>query len=59
MLSVDGLHKAITPSQLTRDLDGTMPYDHVKWIEICLVRLLTCYNNQYFNSSATIFKRVL
>ena len=39
MLSIDGLHKAIVPSQLTRDLDGTLPYDHAKWIEICLVIL--------------------
>ncbi|KAF8773666.1 Triple functional domain protein like [Argiope bruennichi] len=34
MISVETLSKYIDPSQLTSDLDGTLPYDHNLWIEL-------------------------
>ncbi|XP_042899532.1 kalirin isoform X2 [Parasteatoda tepidariorum] len=36
MISVETLSKYIDPSQLTSDLEGTLPYDHNLWIEIRL-----------------------
>ena len=37
MISVDGLPKAIDPSQLTREFDGTLEYEHEQWIQLRLV----------------------
>lgn len=33
MISVDGLMRYIEPAQLTRDLGGTLFYDHDEWLE--------------------------
>ena len=41
LISVDGLHKMIHPSQLTGEFDGTMSYDNKDWIEIRLVSIRT------------------
>lgn len=38
MISLDGLPKAIDPSQLTREFDGTLEYEHEQWIQLRLVR---------------------
>lgn len=34
MISPEALLKYIDPSQLTSDLDGTLPYDHGQWLEL-------------------------
>ncbi|KAK2189418.1 hypothetical protein NP493_107g06017 [Ridgeia piscesae] len=34
MISVEHLGRLITPSQLTDDLHGTLPYDNQEWVEI-------------------------
>ncbi|XP_049267793.1 triple functional domain protein isoform X2 [Rhipicephalus sanguineus] len=34
MISLEALSKSIDPSQLTTDLDGTLPYDHGQWLEL-------------------------
>ncbi|XP_022243783.1 triple functional domain protein-like [Limulus polyphemus] len=36
MISLETLSKYIDQSQLTSDLDGTLPYDHNQWIELRL-----------------------
>ncbi|XP_022244114.1 triple functional domain protein-like isoform X1 [Limulus polyphemus] len=36
MISLETLSKYIDQSQLTADLDGTLPYDHNQWIELRL-----------------------
>ena len=38
MISVEHLGRLITPSQLTDDLHGTLPYDNQEWVEIRMVR---------------------
>ncbi|XP_029657628.1 kalirin isoform X4 [Octopus sinensis] len=37
MLSVDNLSKFIDSSQLTREFDGTLDYDHEQWIQLRLM----------------------
>ncbi|KOB66320.1 Triple functional domain protein [Operophtera brumata] len=37
MISLEALPKVIDSSQLTQDLDGTLPYDHAQWIDLRLV----------------------
>jgi len=39
LVGLDSLHKAVDPSQLTADLDGSLPYDHQLWIELRCVRI--------------------
>ncbi|XP_047667452.1 triple functional domain protein-like isoform X2 [Tachysurus fulvidraco] len=34
MVSLEGLSKAVDPSQLTADLEGSLDYDHEEWIEV-------------------------
>lgn len=34
MVSLEGLSKAVDPSQLTADLEGSLDYDHDEWIEV-------------------------
>ncbi|KAK8771200.1 hypothetical protein V5799_025555 [Amblyomma americanum] len=34
LISPEALSKYIDPSQLTADLDGTLPYDHGQWLEL-------------------------
>lgn len=36
MISIEALPKIIDSSQLTSDLEGTLPYDHAHWLEIRL-----------------------
>lgn len=36
MISLEALPKIIDTSQLTSDLDGTLPYDHTSWLELRL-----------------------
>ncbi|VDN36394.1 unnamed protein product [Gongylonema pulchrum] len=38
MISVDGLTRYIDPSQLTRDLGGSLFYDHDEWLETRMVK---------------------
>lgn len=40
MISVDGLMRYIEPAQLTRDLGGTLFYDHDEWLETRLVSFI-------------------
>lgn len=40
MISVEGLTRFIEPAQLTRDLGGTLYYDHDEWLEIRLVNFI-------------------
>ena len=37
MVGVEHLTKAIHPSQLTAEFEGTLPYDNEEWIELRLV----------------------
>ncbi|ESO86296.1 hypothetical protein LOTGIDRAFT_220800 [Lottia gigantea] len=37
MISVDSLNKAVEPSHLTREFDGTLEYDHEQWIQLRLM----------------------
>ncbi|GFR65324.1 kalirin [Elysia marginata] len=37
MISLDSLNKAIEPTQLTREFDGTLEYDHEQWIQLRLM----------------------
>ncbi|KAL3855027.1 hypothetical protein ACJMK2_014257 [Sinanodonta woodiana] len=37
MLSIESLAKAIEPSQLTREFDGTLEYEHEQWIQLRLM----------------------
>lgn len=39
MISLEALPKVIDSSQLTLDLDGTLPYDHAQWIDLRLVSI--------------------
>lgn len=39
MVNLEGLSKFIDSTQLTSDLDGSLHYDHVQWIDIRLVRI--------------------
>ena len=39
MISVDNLSKAIDLSQLTREFDGTLEYEHEQWIQLRLVNI--------------------
>ncbi|KAM3969030.1 LOW QUALITY PROTEIN: trio Rho guanine nucleotide exchange factor [Aphomia sociella] len=36
MISLEALPKVIDSSQMTADLDGTLPYDHSQWIDLRL-----------------------
>ena len=40
MISLDNLTKVIDSSQLTREFDGSLDYDHEQWIQLRLVCLL-------------------
>ena len=42
LISADSINKAIHPSQLTAEFDGTLPYSHEEWIEIRIVSNLYC-----------------
>ena len=33
-MSIEGLTKVISPSQLTHELGGTLLYEHEEWIEV-------------------------
>ncbi|XP_025096323.1 triple functional domain protein-like isoform X1 [Pomacea canaliculata] len=37
MISLDNLTKVIDPTQLTREFDGTLDYDHEQWIQLRLM----------------------
>lgn len=39
MISVDGLSKFIDCSQLTREFEGSLEYNHEQWIQLRLVNL--------------------
>lgn len=39
MISLDNLTKVIDPTQLTREFDGTLDYDHEQWIQLRLVSI--------------------
>lgn len=47
MLSVDNLVKFIESSQLTREFDGTLDYDHEQWIQLRLVRTCVNYSSDF------------
>ena len=45
MISLDNLTKVIDSSQLTREFDGSLDYDHEQWIQLRLVCLLTSFSD--------------
>jgi hypothetical protein len=39
LIGLDSVGKYADPSQLTQDLEGTLPYDHTIWIEMRCVSI--------------------
>lgn len=48
MISLDNLTKAIDPTQLTREFEGGLEYNHEQWIQLRLVTTLSLHNTPPF-----------
>ena len=48
MISLDNLTKAIEPTQLTREFEGGLDYNHEQWIQLRLVTTLPLHNTSPF-----------
>ena len=44
MISLDNLTKAIDPTQLTREFEGGLEYNHEQWIQLRLVTTFSLHN---------------
>jgi len=48
MISLDNLTKAIDPTQLTREFEGGLEYNHEQWIQLRLVTTFSLHNTSPF-----------